>query len=115
MINLALIGHGYWGSVLKRYIEENHSFKLIHVCDSKTDLTEVFADSALEAVVVAWPIESHYEIVRMALRAGKHVLSEKPLALKSSECVELKRLAEENGLVLQTEYVFLFKSGVEDG
>jgi predicted dehydrogenase len=122
MVTCALIGVGYWGSKLKRYLEESGCFNLKYACDSTFDLNKVWNDEAVEAVVVASPIETHYELVKSALLAGKHVLSEKPLALKTEQCLELKRIAEKNGLVLHTEYIYTFskalqkaKQIVEDG
>src|SRR3989338_2055043 len=93
MISCALIGHGYWGSKLQRYIEENQNFDLKYICGSKSDLNKVWQDSQITAVVVATPNETHYPIVKSALLCGKHVFSEKPLALKTAQCRELKHLA----------------------
>jgi len=39
MIKTALLGHGYWGSKLERYIKENKNFDLVHICNSKTDMS----------------------------------------------------------------------------
>lgn len=108
MVGTALIGHGYWGSKLEKYLEENPFFSLRYVCDSKTDLRKVFSDETVEAVVVATPIETHFSIVREALLSGKHVLSEKPLTLKTQECLALKELASARNLVLETNYVFTY-------
>lgn len=111
MIKTALIGHGYWGSKLEKYIKANGYFNLIHVCDSKTDLNQVWDN--VEAVVIATPIDTHYQIVKQALLQGKHVLAEKPLALKTRECLELKRLSEQKGVVLATEYTWTFSKGLK--
>jgi len=113
MVGCALIGKGYWGSILKRYIECSNFFSLKAVCDSKSNLDDVWNNSEVEAVVVATPIETHYEIVKAALLAGKHIFSEKPLALKTSQCKDLKRIAEEQGLVLHTDYVFTFSKALK--
>ena len=108
-IKTALIGCGYWGAILKRYIEENPNFSLECVCNSKSDLEEeVWKNKDISAVVVATPNKTHYPIVRAALLSGKHVLSEKPLALKTEECEELRELAKNKNLELVTEYVFTF-------
>lgn len=111
MIKTALIGCGYWGSKLLRYLRADKHFKVVHVCNSKTDLSKVWPD--VEVVVVATPMDTHYQVVKQALLQGKHVLSEKPLALKTKECLELKRLAEEKGLVLAVEYTWTFSQGLQ--
>jgi len=113
MIGTVLVGCGYWGSILKRYIEESMFFDLVAVCDSKSNLDDVWNNGEIEAVVVATPIETHYQIVKEALLSGKHVFSEKPLALKTSQCNELKDIAEEQGLVLHTDYVFTFSKALK--
>jgi predicted dehydrogenase len=107
-----LVGCGYWGSILRRYVEENEFFELVCVADSKTDLNVVWGNREVEAVVVATPIETHYSIVKAALLAGKHVFCEKPLALKVEECNELKKISKSCGLVLHTDYVFTFSRGL---
>lgn len=113
MINSALIGCGYWGSKLKRYIEENQRFNLKYVCNSKSDLNEVWNDKQITAVVVATPNETHYPIVKSALLHGKNVLSEKPLALKTEECEELKQIALNNNRLLLVEYTYTFSRALK--
>ncbi len=108
MIDCALIGCGYWGSKLKRYIEENENFNLKHVCDSKSDLNEVWHDKHLTAVVVATRNDTHYTIVEAALKHNKHVLVEKPLALKAEDCEKLKQIASERQRLLLVEYTYTF-------
>lgn len=112
MINCVLIGHGYWGAKLQRYIEENPYFNLTHVCNSKSDLEQVWA-SDTQAVVIATPNATHYTITRAALEAGKHVLVEKPLALRTEECKELNRLARRKGLFLGVEYTYTFSPALQ--
>jgi len=112
-IKTALIGCGYWGSKLKRYIEQDDGFSLKCVCDSKSDLNEVWEDKEITAVIVATPNNTHYSIVKEALLHGKHVLSEKPLVLESGQGEELKKIALEQGAGLVTEYTYTFSKGVE--
>jgi predicted dehydrogenase len=111
-INIALIGYGYWGKVLHKYLDTSSRFNLKHVCDSKTSLDTVWPD--VEAVVIATPIETHYPLVKEALLQGKHVLSEKPLTLSIKEGLELKKLAEDQGLVLVTEYTQTFSKSLKE-
>lgn len=111
-INCALLGKGYWGSILKRYLEQSSFFELVTVCDSKSDLNEVWSDKSIKAVVVATPIETHYEIVKAALLSGKHVLSEKPLALRTDECLDLLEIADKKKVVLETDFIFTYSSAL---
>lgn len=107
----ALVGYGYWGSKLKKYIMENPFFELTHVCDSKTDLNQVWPE--VKAAVVATPNHTHYGIVKEALNNGIHILCEKPLALETRECAELRKLAVDLGLKLHVEYTYTFSKGVK--
>jgi predicted dehydrogenase len=113
-INVALIGKGYWGSILEKYIRENPNFSIQCVCNSKSNLeTEVWNNSEIRAVVIATPNQTHYPIVKAALLSGKHVLSEKPLALRTNECEELQYLANEKKLTLLTDYVYIFSKSLD--
>lgn len=112
MIGCALIGCGYWGSKLKRYIEENQNFSLKYICNSKSDLNEVWNDKEITAVVVATPNKTHYPIVKSALLHGKNILSEKPLALAAAECKELKQIARDRNLLLLIEYTYTFSKAL---
>ncbi len=111
-INTALIGIGYWGSKLKRYIKENQDFNLKYVCNSKSDLNEVWSDKEVTAVVIATRNDTHYPIVKAALLHGKNILSEKPLALKTEECEELKQIALDKNLLLMLEYTYTFSKAL---
>ena len=112
MVDCALIGCGYWGSKLKRNIEQNQNFNLKYVCNSKSDLNKVWDDKQITAVVVATPNKTHYPIVKSALLHGKDILSEKPLALKTEECEELKKIALDSNLLLLVEYTYTFSKAL---
>lgn len=109
----ALIGCGYWGSKLKEYIEANKNFNLKYVCDSKSNLSQVWEDRSVEAVVVATPNNTHFELAKQALLSEKHVMIEKPLALTTKECVYLQSLASEKRKTLLTEYTYTFSRALK--
>lgn len=113
MINCALIGSGYWGSKLQKYLEENHNFYLKCVYGSLSDLNQIWNDSQIKAVVVATPNETHYTLIKSALLSGKHVLAEKPLALEAAQCRELRSIARENRLSLTVEYTYTFSKSLQ--
>ena len=81
MINIALIGYGYWGSKLYHYLKENQNFNLKYVYAlSKKDCPEfikdinlIWKDKSVKAVVIATPIETHYALVKEALLHHKNV------------------------------------------
>src|SRR4029450_57233 len=66
----------------------------------------------VEAVVVATPVVTHYDLARRALLAGKHVFVEKPMAVQASEAEELVAIAEEQGRVLMPGHLLLYHPGV---
>jgi predicted dehydrogenase len=124
---VGLIGLGYWGPNLARNFD--HLAELAWLCDldeeqrgvfasrypaarMTAEFDELLADPGLDAVVIATPVPTHYELARRALEAGKHVLVEKPPAMKGSEMDELVRLAEDRNLVLMPGHLLLYHPGV---
>ena len=128
MTRIGLAGLGYWGPNLARNFDELAD--LTWLCDLSPELRERFAaryprarvtsdfgqllaDPTLEAVVIATPVVTHFELARRALDAGKHVFVEKPMALHASEAEELVALAEEQERVLMPGHLLLYHPGVK--
>jgi predicted dehydrogenase len=124
---IGVAGLGYWGPNLARNFAELG--RLSWLCDLDEDLRTTFAarypgarvtgsfDELLaaddvEGVVVATPVPTHYALAKRALEAGKHVLVEKPPAMRASEIDELVALADERGLVLMPGHLLLYHPGV---
>jgi len=129
MINFGLVGVGYWGPNLARNLDNTEDACLAWVCDSdekslgkiassypkvqtSVDLSRMLAAPDLDAVVVATPARTHFDLTRQCLNAGKHVLVEKPLAMSSAECDELIDLAESKQLKLMVGHTFLYSPPV---
>ena len=127
---LAVVGLGYWGPNLVRNLHELPDAQLVCVCDSNpaalepiqlrypalsatTSFDEVLAEPSIDAIVLATPVSTHYELGLRALRAGKHLFVEKPLAASSNEAAELIELADERGLVLMPGHTFLYSPPVD--
>jgi predicted dehydrogenase len=125
-VNVAVVGCGYWGRNLVRNF--NRLGALSSVCDPtpagrataaevapgvpvESDLEAVLAGKA-PAVVIATPAETHYEIARRALTAGKDVFVEKPLALTYDQGAALVQLAEECGRILMVGHVLEYHPAV---
>jgi predicted dehydrogenase len=126
-IRVGLAGLGYWGPNLARNFD--HLADLVWLCDLDerqhavfadrypaarvtTAFDELLGDSNVDAIVIATPVPTHYELARRALEAGKHVLVEKPPAMKGAEMDELVRLAAERDLVLMPGHLLLYHPGV---
>lgn len=119
--NIALIGYGYWGSKLYRYLKENKNFKLKYVYtpsaknlpEYTAKIADIWQDEKVKAVTIATPINTHYQIVKQALQHGKHVFSEKPLTTKTSECSELKKMAQKQKRILAVDYTWTFSQALK--
>jgi predicted dehydrogenase len=124
---VGVAGLGYWGPNLARNFAE--LAELAWLCDHSPDLLpeaegrhpqartttrfdDLLADPDLDAIVIATPVVTHYELAKQALAAGKHVFVEKPPAQSSTEAEELSALAEEQGLVLMPGYLLLYHPAV---
>ena len=129
MVNVGVIGCGYWGPNLIRNLSKLDGTKLRALCDTEADrlqqvargyqvdystqdASQIMSDSTVDAVVVTTPAATHYELARQALLNGKSVLVEKPLALRVSEAEDLVALADERGLVLMVGHTFLYNEAV---
>jgi len=124
-INIGIIGLGYWGSNGLRIFAESPKVNLVMCCDSdphritlskaicdkpqySRHWTDIIHNPRIDAVVISTPAFTHYKIVLSALKSGKHVFVEKPLALKVSEAIQLCDLASKAKKVLLVGHVYLF-------
>jgi predicted dehydrogenase len=129
LLRIAVIGAGHWGPNLIRNFHNHQTSEVAWVVDrdpARLELTRgrfpdirtaaepaaALGDPAVDAVVVATPTVTHYEQASAALRAGKHVLVEKPIATTVAEAEELCTLAESRNLVLMVGHVFLFNTAI---
>ncbi len=128
-IGVAVIGAGYWGPNLVRNIQGSPEFHLRYLCDldlsraqralgrystvePTTDLAHVLADPAVHAVAIATPAGTHLDVALAALRAGKHVLVEKPLSATYAEGRQLVAEAEARGLTLMCDHTYCYTPAV---
>ena len=126
-VRVGVAGLGYWGPNLVRNFDE--ITELAWICDLDNDLrarfagrypraratadyAEMLADETLDAVVVATPVPTHYALAKQALEAGKHVMVEKPPAMRATEMDELVRIAADRDLVLMPGHLLLYHPGV---
>jgi predicted dehydrogenase len=129
MITVAQLGCGYWGPNLLRNFTAQRDCRVKWVAEASperrayveqnyprtaavADWEAAVADSEVDAVVVATPASTHYELVKAALLAGKSAFVEKPLAMSVSEADELVRLAADRRLTLMVGHTFLYNAGV---
>ena len=127
--SIGVIGCGYWGPNLLRNFAENETAQLRWICDldearlasmsrrypfakAAIDYHELLDDAELRAVAIVTPVATHYEIAKEVLKAGKHVLLEKPMTATVGEAEELIELAEQNGLTLMVDHTFVYTGAV---
>lgn len=128
-LRVAVVGAGYWGPNLARNFSTSQDWSLAAICDLDrdraqsladrvgrvdvhTDLDEMLARDDIDAVAVATPARTHHPVVLAALRAGKHVLVEKPLADSRSRALEMVREAATRGLVLMADHTYCYTPAV---
>jgi UDP-N-acetylglucosamine 3-dehydrogenase len=132
-INVAVLGAGYWGKkIVHEYVllgKQNPHVQLWAVCDLlednqkycegygiphvTKDYEEIMSSPNIDAVNICTPNETHYQICKEALEAGKHVLVEKPMTLSSDEAYELVELADKQNLVLSVGHIFRFNNALK--
>lgn len=128
-INIAVIGCGYWGPNLIRNFNQISSCNTLICCDledaklermsrlypsitTTKNYMEILNNPEIDAVALATPIPTHFDLGTQCLLHGKHVFIEKPLASSSSECLELIRLAEKQERVLMVGHTFEYTAAV---
>jgi predicted dehydrogenase len=129
-IGLAIVGAGYWGPNLVRTALATPAIRLDWLCDldvqraravlgqhgtaQATDSYDaVLNDPGIDAVAIATPAATHFDLVRSALEAGKHVLVEKPLTASVAEGEKLVSLAKRSGLVLMCDHTYCYTPAVQ--
>jgi predicted dehydrogenase len=129
-IGVAVIGAGYWGPNLIRNFSASLSYDVRWACDldvtrarravgrystvGVTDrLDEVLADPSVQAVAIATPAGTHRDVALAALRAGKHVLVEKPLAATCEDARLLVEEADRLGLALMCDHTYCYTPAVQ--
>lgn len=127
---IGLIGYGYWGPNLARNIAEVTGAQLSCIIERDpvrlklaqkrfsdacigSTVQELLKGDQVDAVFIATPISTHFELARQALEAGKHVLLSKPLAGSSEEAEKLIDLADRNRRVLMVDHTFIYTRAVQ--
>ena len=128
-MHVGVIGYGYWGPNLVRNFAESSGAQVAAVSDMKperralaearcpgvratADAVGLLADPALDAVAIATPVSTHFELGMKALAAGKHVFMEKPLAATSEQAMQLIEEAERRRRVLLVDHTFVYTGAV---
>lgn len=129
-IGIGVVGYGYWGPNLVRNFSSSEFTRVLGVSDldpgklaaserlypnmaTTSDFRDLLRNPKIDAVVIATPVHTHYDLALSALRAGKHVLVEKPLAPTSEQVRRLIDEADKRNLTLMVDHTFLYTSAVQ--
>lgn len=130
MINIGVVGFGYWGPNIVRNLSSIANMRVHAICDQDPqalarakklypkiqlyqDYQLVTDSPVINAVAVVTPVSSHFKIAKRALAQGKHVFVEKPFTSSSAQGHELIRIAERKKLTIMVGYTYLFTSAVQ--
>jgi len=129
MINIGLIGYGYWGPNLARNFHSNPEMELGAICDFSAerlekaaklypqvkltkDVDDLFNDPKLDAIAIATPVSTHFDLAHKALSNDKHVWIEKPMTEKVEQGRALIDLASKKKKVIFVDHTFIFTGAV---
>ncbi len=130
MIRIGVIGYGYWGPNLVRNFAELKGAELAAVADldpkklelvnkrfpavkTTTDFQEMLRDPTIDAIAIATPVSTHFELGMAALKSGKHVWLEKPMTETSLQARQLVDAAEKKKVVLHVDHTFIYTGAVK--
>ncbi len=130
MLGIGIIGVGYWGpNLVRNFSSLGSACKVVGVCDQRPERIkyiqnqypglkgyqsdeQLIADPDVQAVVIATPVFTHHRLASAALKAGKHVMLEKPLTHTVKEAEDLVNQAAKAGLTLMVDHTFLYTGAV---
>ena len=129
MINLGIIGYGYWGPNVARNFNACKGAKLKAICDSSekrlnlakstypfiqgySDPKDLISSKDIDAVAVVTPVFTHYELAKLAMENEKHVFVEKPFTSNVAQAEELINIADKKNLKIMVDHTFLFTGAV---
>ncbi len=130
MINIGVIGYGYWGPNLVRNFCKTEGCSVTHVADlnekrlktlvqqypfieTTTSSDDLINNPKIDAVIIATPAYTHFQLAKKALLSGKHVIVEKPMTTLGKEAEELIALAQKNETILMPDHTYLYTSAVK--
>ena len=130
MINVGVIGFGYWGPNVVRNLAAIKGMRVHSICDMDKqalarakslyphvrmcqDHAEIMEADDIDAVAVVTPVSTHYDLVKKALNKGKHVFVEKPFTATTRQARELIKIAQRKKRIIMVDHTFLFTGAVQ--
>jgi predicted dehydrogenase len=129
MIQMGVIGYGYWGPNIVRNLHALDTVQVAAVCDQSpaaqrraqraypnlrvtSDAVEILRSPCIDAVAIVTPVWTHFKLAKAALENGKHVFVEKPFTASVEQAEELIELAQRKNLAVMVDHTFLFTGAV---
>jgi len=129
MLNISIVGYGYWGSKLARNFHNSSYFDILSIVDKKKinlikakkslqnaechiDYKKAIKNDLLDLVIISTPTSSHYNIAKFALENFKNILVEKPICLSLKQVKLLNKIAKKNNKMIFVDYPFLFSGTI---
>ena len=130
MINVGVVGYGYWGPNVTRNFNETPGARVVAISDADDgslrraqqsypgirmtkDCQELVTAPDLDVIAIVTPVSSHFEIAKAALSNGKHIFIEKPFTASAAQAEQLIELAERKRLKIMVDHTFLFTGAVK--
>jgi predicted dehydrogenase len=130
MLRIGVIGYGYWGPNLVRNFSGVENVKVVKVCDQNpaalkrlkkaypnieavSDADEIMESEEIDAVAIATPVSTHFDLSKIALKHEKHIFVEKPFTSTVAQAEELIELADKKNLKVMVDHTFLFTGPVK--
>ncbi|MCX6148616.1 MAG: Gfo/Idh/MocA family oxidoreductase [Candidatus Kapabacteria bacterium] len=130
MLNIGVVGCGYWGNHILRNFNSSENWNLVIACDKEQsqinkvkslylntrftlDFNDILNDPNIDAIAISTPVSSHFELAKATLLAGKHAWVEKPLTSTKEESEELIEIASSKNLILNVDHTFIYTSSVQ--
>jgi len=130
MINVGVVGYGYWGPNVARNFNGTPGARVVAISDAdeaslaraeqsypgvrmERNCAQLVTASDLDVIAIVTPVSSHFEIAKAALLNGKHIFVEKPFTASVAQAEELVELAEKKRLKIMVDHTFLFTGAVK--
>ncbi len=127
---MVVVGYGYWSPNIIRNIQKFPDFNIAAICEKDKSrhpaikekypeiniykhYEEAFKDPNIDAVVICAVVSAHFRIAKSALEHSKHVLIEKPMAMKVKECEKLIKIAQRNNLIIMIDHTYIYSSMIQ--
>lgn len=131
MLNIGVVGYGYWGpNIVRNFSHIDDDVKVVCICDNNSDAMkraerdypyidivsnydDIFSSPKIDMIAIVTPVSTHYKLAKKALMNGKHIFVEKPFTSNVHQAEELIEFAEKRNKKIMVDHTFIFSSPVK--